>query len=150
MSHRYYTERTDDPADEPATETVPRRRPLTEPDFDEPAFSTWVTATHGPAPRPGWVITDGEALDEDLGLLKTGKEADVSLLRRYLPGGPDALMAAKRYRPAERRLFHRDAGYTEGRRVRRSRENRAMSRRTVSFSSPPVSRVPQMKCRKGP
>ena len=39
-------------------------------------------------------------------------------------------MAAKRYRPAERRLFHRDAGYTEGRRVRRSRENRAMTRRT--------------------
>ena len=39
-------------------------------------------------------------------------------------------MAAKRYRPAERRLFHRDATYTEGRRVRRSRENRAMSRRT--------------------
>ena len=40
------------------------------------------------------------------------------------------LLAAKRYRPAERRMFHRDAGYTEGRRVRRSRETRAMARRT--------------------
>ena len=106
-----------------------RSRPPIE-DYGGPAFSTWGTATQGPAPRPAWVITDGEALDQDLGVLKTGKEADVSLLRRYLPAGPDALMAAKRYRPAERRLFHRDAGYTEGRRVRRSRENRAMSRRT--------------------
>jgi RIO kinase 1 len=39
-------------------------------------------------------------------------------------------MAAKRYRTAEHRQFHRDAGYTEGRRVRRSRETRAMARRT--------------------
>ena len=31
----------------------------------------------------------------------------------------------------EHRLFHRDAGYLEGRRVRRSRENRAMAGRTA-------------------
>ena len=153
MPHQDLTDSTE-PNDEPhydsADDLTPagtrHRTPhLADPEFDEPAFSTWVTATHGPAPRPGWVITDGEALDEDLGVLKTGKEADVSLLRRYLPPsylpsgsvqfgadqfGADSLMAAKRYRPAERRLFHRDATYTEGRRVRRSRENRAMSRRT--------------------
>jgi RIO kinase 1 len=40
------------------------------------------------------------------------------------------LLAAKRYRSAEHRMFHRDAGYVEGRRVRRSRETRAMARRT--------------------
>jgi RIO kinase 1 len=40
-------------------------------------------------------------------------------------------MAAKRYRGAEHRLFHRDAGYLEGRRVRKSRETRAMARRTT-------------------
>ena len=40
------------------------------------------------------------------------------------------LLAAKRYRSAEHRMFHRDAGYLEGRRVRRSRETRAMARRT--------------------
>ena len=28
-------------------------------------------------------------------------------------------------------MFHRDAGYLEGRRVRRSRENRAMANRTA-------------------
>jgi RIO kinase 1 len=40
------------------------------------------------------------------------------------------LAAAKRYRSSEHRLFHRDAGYTEGRRTRRSRDTRAMARRT--------------------
>jgi RIO kinase 1 len=40
-------------------------------------------------------------------------------------------MAAKRYRTAEHRMFHRDAGYLEGRRVRRSREMRAMANRTA-------------------
>src|SRR5438552_6310546 len=39
-------------------------------------------------------------------------------------------MAAKRYRGSEHRMFHRDAGYLEGRRVRESRTNRAMAKRT--------------------
>ncbi len=99
--------------------------------YDEnPNCSTWDVATHGPDPIPGWVVTELAAVDTDYGVLKTGKEADVHLLRRAVPGSDGALMAAKRYRPAERRLFHRDAGYTEGRRIRRSRETRAMARRT--------------------
>ena len=40
------------------------------------------------------------------------------------------MLAAKRYRDGDHRLFHRDAGYLEGRRVRRSREMRAMTNRT--------------------
>jgi len=40
------------------------------------------------------------------------------------------MLAAKRYRDGDHRLFHRDAGYLEGRRVRRSREMRAMNNRT--------------------
>ena len=40
------------------------------------------------------------------------------------------LLAAKQYRDAQHRMFHRDAGYLEGRRMRRSRENRAMETRT--------------------
>ncbi len=98
--------------------------------FVEPAYSTWDTATHGPDPLPDWVVTELSAVDTELGVLKTGKEADVHLLHRGVPGGRGVLLAAKRYRPAERRLFHRDAGYQEGRRVRRSRETRAMARRT--------------------
>ncbi len=98
-------------------------------------WSTWDGATHGPKPRPDWVITDLGAVEQDLGVLKTGKEADVHVVRRWVPDGTDApvadvIMAAKRFRTGEHRLFHRDAGYLEGRRVRRSREMRAMARRT--------------------
>jgi RIO kinase 1 len=85
----------------------------------------------GPEPYPGWLVTELAAVDEDLGLLKTGKEADVFLLRRALPaGGRACLLAAKRYRDGDHRLFHRDASYLEGRRVRASREMRAMRRRS--------------------
>lgn len=103
---------------------------------DEPTWSSWLGAEHGPHPRPDWVITDLGAVDTELGVLKGGKEADVYLVERAVPddvnggGGRSCLMAAKRYRTSEHRMFHRDAGYTEGRRVRRSRETRAMARRT--------------------
>ena len=98
-------------------------------------WSTWDGATHGPKPRPDWVITALGAVESDLGILKTGKEADVHVVRRWIPDGTDGpthdtLLAAKRYRTSEHRMFHRDAGYQEGRRVRRSREMRAMARRT--------------------
>ena len=92
--------------------------------------SSWDVATHGPEPIPDWVVTEFGATDAELGLIKTGKEADVHLVRRTAPDGPTCLLAAKRYRPAERRLFHRDVAYQEGRRVRRSRETRAMANRT--------------------
>jgi RIO kinase 1 len=95
-------------------------------------WSTWDGAEHGPRPRPHWVITDHAAVDHELGVIKTGKEADVHLLERAVPGTDRrTLLAAKRYRTAEHRLFHRDAGYLEGRRVRRSRETRAMANRTA-------------------
>ncbi len=98
---------------------------------DEPAFSSWDGATHGPEPFPDWVITAFSAVDTELGVLKTGKEADVHLVQRALPGEPGVFMAAKRYRAAEHRMFHRDAGYQEGRRTRKSRDARAMARRTA-------------------
>jgi RIO kinase 1 len=98
-------------------------------------WTTWDSAQHGPGPRPDWVVTALGAVDEDLGVLKTGKEADVHVVRRRVPGadgatGSDVVMAAKRFRAAEHRMFHRDSGYLEGRRVRKSREMRAMARRT--------------------
>ena len=96
-------------------------------------WSSWDGATHGPKPRPDWVITDLGAVESDLGVLKTGKEADVHLVRRWVPGAHerDVLMAGKRYRSSKHRMFHRDSGYLEGRRVRKSRENRAMRTRTA-------------------
>jgi RIO kinase 1 len=103
-------------------------------------WSSWDGATHGPKPRPDWVITDLGAVESDLGVLKTGKEADVHLVRRWLPGDPerDVLMAGKRYRSSKHRMFHRDSGYLEGRRVRKSRETRAMRTRT-SFGKELIS-----------
>ncbi|WP_392542921.1 serine protein kinase RIO [Oryzobacter telluris] len=94
-------------------------------------WSTWDVSTHGPKPRPDWVLTELAAVESDLGVLKTGKEADVHVVRRWIPDTDRvSTMAAKRYRNGDHRLFHRDAGYLEGRRVRRSRELRAMTRRT--------------------
>jgi RIO kinase 1 len=99
--------------------------------YDEPPFSTWDIAQHGPTPFPDWVITDLNALDAELGILKSGKEADVHLVRRALPDRSGCLLAAKRYRSSEHRMFHRDAGYQEGRRTRKSRDARAMAKRTT-------------------
>ena len=98
--------------------------------FDEPPFSSYDAAQHGPDPAPDWLVRDLNAHDTELGVLKTGKEADVHLLRRALPETDGCLLAAKRYRTAEHRMFHRDAGYQEGRTTRRSRDVRAMEGRT--------------------
>jgi RIO kinase 1 len=98
-------------------------------------WSTWDQSTpleRGPRPYPDWLVTELAAVDIELGVLKTGKEADVFLLRRCVPGTHrTCLLAAKRYRTADHRMFHRDAGYLEGRRVRESRVNRAMASRSA-------------------
>jgi RIO kinase 1 len=97
-------------------------------------WSTWDQSTpteRGPKPHPEWLVTDLAAVDYELGVLKTGKEADVFLVRRGVPGTDrSCLLAAKRYRDATHRQFHRDAGYLEGRRVRESRVNRAVAGRS--------------------
>ena len=95
---------------------TPDRDLIDDQPFDEPAYSTWDLATRGPEPLPDWVITELAAVDADLGVLKTGKEADVHLVLRAAPDGRECLMAAKRYRGADHRLFHRDSSYTDGRR----------------------------------
>ena len=97
-------------------------------------WSTWDRSgpgERGPEPHPDWLVTELAAVDVEYGVLKTGKEADVFLLRRGVPDTDrSCLLAAKRYRDARHRQFHRDAGYQEGRRARKSREGRAMQRRT--------------------
>ncbi|MEV4847395.1 RIO1 family regulatory kinase/ATPase [Micromonospora matsumotoense] len=109
--------------------TAPEDEPEPEP---EDHWSSWDEAVHGPEPHPPWLVTELAARDTELGVLKTGKEADVHLVRRAVPDTDrSCLLAVKRYRDAQHRLFHRDAGYLEGRRVRRSRENRAMAGRTA-------------------
>jgi RIO kinase 1 len=105
------------------------------PDFDSEVddgitYSTYPDATPGPLPRPDWVDPSPAAIDTDLGVFKTGKEADVSLVHRT-HGEHSVLLAAKQYRDAQHRMFHRDAGYLEGRRMRKSRETRAVETRTA-------------------
>ena len=101
-------------------------------------WSTWDTTERldrGPQPRPDWLVTSSAAVDTALGVLKTGKEADVYLLERAVPDDPgqSCLLAAKRYRSTDHRLFHRDSGYTEGRRVRSSVATRALADRKSAF-----------------
>ena len=124
--------------DSPATDLDPSFvfdfRSYDEPDADNQRWSTWYDVEplcRGPEPRPDWVITDRAAVDTELGILKTGKEADVFLLERAVDGGASVVMAAKRYRDATHRSFHRNAVYTEGRRGRDSREARAAAKGTA-------------------
>ena len=94
-------------------------------------WSTWddIGISAGPEPWPDWLITADAAIDTERGILKTGKEADVILLERATDE-ESVIMAAKRYRSTDHRLFHRDGGYTEGRRIRRSRDRRAVAKST--------------------
>ena len=86
----------------------------------------------GPRPHPSWLVTSAGAIDTELGVLKTGKEADVHLIERRDPldGTGGAVMAAKRYRTAAHSSFHRSAAYTEGRSMKRSRDERALKRKS--------------------
>ena len=84
--------------------------------------------THDPErAAPAW-LTDGGTTDELVGLLKTGKEAEVFVVeRRSLDGARRAVLARKRYRPlsvakgelealgfSRARTFTADARYREG------------------------------------
>ncbi len=109
-------------------------RSYDDPEDTRQRWSTWYDVEplcRGPEPRPDWVITERAAVDTELGVLKTGKEADVHLLERAVDGGPSVVMAAKRYRSTNHRNFHRNAAYIEGRRGRDSREARAAAKGTT-------------------
>jgi RIO kinase 1 len=111
-------------------------------DDDTQRWSTWLSVEplcRGPEPRPDWVVTSQAAVDTELGILKTGKEADAFLLERAVPGSEDlddpvgqsVVMVAKRYRGEDHRTFHRSTAYTEGRKTRNTRDARAMAKKTA-------------------
>ncbi|GAB3997080.1 serine protein kinase RIO [Nocardioides marmoraquaticus] len=108
-------------------------RPYDDPDDSRQRWSTWWDVEplcRGPEPRPDWVVTDRAAVDTELGVLKSGKEADVFLLERAVDDGRGVVMAAKRYRDTQHRDFHRNDTYPQGRRGKDSREARAVARGT--------------------
>lgn len=104
-------------------------------------WSTWpsiIPSLRGPRPWPSWLVTSAGAIDTELGVLKSGKEADVFLIERAVPQEPGSateqpsvLLAAKRYRGTETSDFHRSSQYTEGRRTRRSRDSRALQKKSA-------------------
>ena len=115
---------------------------------DDQRWSTWpatIPSERGPEPRPDWLVTSAAAIDTELGVVKTGKEADLHLIERAVPDAPtdvpgnSVLLAAKRYRTSEHSDFHRSSVYTEGRGTRRSRDVRAVAKGTTFGRS--VARV---------
>ncbi|HEX4444745.1 MAG TPA: RIO1 family regulatory kinase/ATPase [Galbitalea sp.] len=98
-------------------------------------WSTWPAVTptqRGPLPFPDWVVTSSGAFDTELGVVKSGKEADLFLIERAVPddSSQSVILAAKRYRGSENTDFHRSAQYTEGRGMRNTRDSRAVTRGT--------------------
>ena len=68
-------------------------------------------------------LLDDGVIDEVLGRLKSGKEADVWLVRHH-----DEVLCAKVYKDRHFRSFKNNAGYKEGRAVRNTRTQRAIDR----------------------
>ena len=97
-------------------------------------WSTWPAASpteRGPLPHPAWLETSAAAFDTELGIIKSGKEADVFLLERAVPHQAGCALAAKRYRTADRSDFHRSHQYEEGRRLRNTRDARAVAAKSA-------------------
>ena len=90
---------------------------------------------------PSWLI-DEPYTDVDLGVVKTGKEAQVNLIERTGHNGCSVTFARKRYLPREVKnkgqlqamgvqrasTFRNDVQYREGRQFRKSRDRRAVER----------------------
>ncbi len=70
-------------------------------------------------------LVDEGLVDEVLGQLKSGKEAQIYMVRCG-----DAIRCAKVYKEAHQRSFKQAVQYQEGRKVRSSRRTRAMAQRT--------------------
>ncbi|MFW2334870.1 RIO1 family regulatory kinase/ATPase [Ilumatobacter sp.] len=92
-------------------------------------------------PTPSWLITEFHD-DDDLGVVKTGKEAQINLIRRHGHDGRTCVFARKRYLPREVKhkgeleamgvqrssVFVHDVQYREGRQFRKTRDRRAVER----------------------
>lgn len=90
------------------------------------------TTTHDPCikglmkiPRRMKSLVEEGLVDEVLGQLKSGKEAQIYVVRCG-----DAIRCAKVYKEAHQRSFKQAVQYQEGRKVRNSRRTRAMAQRT--------------------
>lgn len=127
------------PVDGPELDTGAERDAPDGAPIDQRPSTYWdlIRSCRGPAPVPDWLVTAQAATDTELGILKTGKEAEVFLVHRTA-AGPDlsggaaeVVLAAKRYRELDHRAFRRSAVYTDNRGIRRSRDARALDRKST-------------------
>ncbi len=95
-------------------------------------------------PTPDWLVSEPYT-DVDLGVLKSGKEAQVNVVERIGDDGRRCLLARKRYLPREVKAkgtleamgvqrastFRNDVEYREGRQFRKSRDRRAVEQMTA-------------------
>lgn len=79
-----------------------------------------------PRTAPSWLITESEAVDTEIGLLKTGKEADAHLIERRLRERHH-LLVSKHFRSVEHRTFRNDAVYRAGRSTGLRRDDLAIA-----------------------
>ena len=91
--------------------------------------------------HPSWLITEFRD-EDDLGVVKTGKEAQINLIERHDHDGRSCVFARKRYLPREVKYkgelealgvqrssaFVHDVQYREGRQFRKTRDRRAVER----------------------
>lgn len=92
-------------------------------------------------PIPDWLVVE-PVTDVDLGVVTTGKEAQIDLVERRGAHGSSCLVARKRYLPREvhqkgelealgfqrASTFRHDVQYREGRQFRKTRDRRAVER----------------------
>ena len=95
-------------------------------------------------PIPDWLVTEPVS-DVELGVVTSGKEAQIDLVERVGADGTSCLVARKRYIPREvhqkgelaalgfqrTSTFRHDVQYREGRQFRKSRDRRAVERMTT-------------------
>lgn len=93
---------------------------------------------------PEWLVVEADD-EHDLGVLRTGKEAQINIIERTGPDGRSCLIARKRYLPRTVKskgelealgvqrasTFHHDVEYREGRQFRKTRDRRAVERMTT-------------------
>jgi RIO kinase 1 len=79
-------------------------------------------------PLPSWLISEGYE-EEQLGLLRGGKEAQVWLVHRFTADA-SCLLAQKVYKPRLQRSFRNDAIYQEGWQIKSGQDRRAVKNRT--------------------
>ena len=95
-------------------------------------------------PIPDWLVVESVS-DTDIGVVTSGKEAQIDLVERTGHDGRTCLVARKRYLPREvhnkgelealgfqrASTFRHDVRYREGRQFRKSRDRRAVERMTT-------------------